>query len=405
MSLITLILIGCGPKVNQADEHLTKETNVTQKTPPLTRAQNTFAFKLFKKICATDATSANKLISPLSVYVDLSMLFNGAEGITQKAMAEALQLKGVSIQMLNRKHKELLEKLPQLDTAVTFDLENSMWYRADLVPSQDFLARTKEFYEADLIRADFESPATAEAMNEWVQKKTRGKITGDFKNLKPDDVLFLLNVVYFNGKWAHPFDPEQTREDLFFSPDGAGNEVPFMHAHQPYAYAEVDGMQLVKLPYGNGQFNMYVFLPPEEQSVQHVIKELNNEQFLEWTKQLKTQKIELFLPKWESSYTVNHMREELSQMGMGPAFQNQADFSRVFEDQPTKISQIKHKTYIRVDESGTEAAGFTSIGLTTTSIKMDPDPIMRVNRPFVYLITAKDKGTILFLGVVNNPAE
>lgn len=398
--LMSIILMGCkSQNQNNSTTEITPETSEN-----MLQSQNNFSFELFKQALKTDTDQKNLLLSPQSIYMDFAMLYNAAEGETKKAMQNAFYLGNNSAKILNQSQFELLKILPKSDTSVVISMANAIWHTKDLTPKKSFLEVNKKFYHAKIEAADFKNSQTISDINQWVNSNTNGKIPTIIDNIAPGEVLFLLNAVYFKGNWKDDFDANQT-QDLVFYTNSEEKKVPFMFKDKRMNYFKNESLQLVELPYGNGNFSMMVLLPTKEKSVEELVEKLNFITFSEWISEMNSTSLKLYLPKWESSYEAHHLKENLTAMGMGIAFENNADFSGLFDKESTKISQIKHKTYIKTDEEGTEAAGATSIGMATTSMPMPSQEEMKADRPFVYLIVEKTSNTVLFIGIVNDPSE
>lgn len=397
-SMIFLSL-GCGSNSHISN---TKRKGTTARANPVTKAQNDFSFKLFGLVVKADHSLSNKMISPLSIYQDLSMVYNGTAGKTREAMQKALQLNDMDTALLNTTSRMLFSLLAQADTAVQIDMVNSIWYREDLHPLSSFLNINNTYYNAEIQPADFSNPQTINLINGWVADHTQQKIKSIIDHINPADVMFLINAIYFNGKWQKNFDPKHTRKRTFYTASKT-EQVSFMYREARYNYAQASTLQIVELPYGNGSFSMYVLLPAKGGDIHTLIDSLNASYFSDITNQMDSTKVKLFLPKWEASYTVNDLIPQLTDMGMGIAFGPQADFTGMYQKRDIQISSVVHKSYIKVDEEGTEAAAATSIGMRLTAAMPDHTPVMDVNRPFVYIITENRTNSILFLGVVNNP--
>lgn len=368
-----------------------------------TEAQNEFAFSLFDKLHKSNLETPNKLISPLSIYMDFGMLYNGASGETKKAIQKGLQMNTGNAEFMNKTQAKILTDFPQIDSSVTINMANAIWYRNGLTPKKTFLDTNKKYYNARIEGADFKNPQTVKDINQWVMESTQGKITSIMDGIAPSEIMFLLNAVYFKGDWQEAFQTKFTRDHAFYTPTGT-KELPLMFMDHRFNYLENDDLQMAELPYGDGHFNMQVLLPSKNSNVDELIAKLNTGYYDSLLDEMTSMKIKLFLPKWEIEYSVDNLKDQLSEMGMGLAFESKADFSELFEDDYAKVSQVKHKTYIKVDEKGTEAAAVTSIGMVTTSMPMPTETEMKVDRPFVYLITERNSGTILFLGVVKDPS-
>ncbi len=374
-------------------------------------AQNQYSFKLFKDNLKSFSGASNILVSPLSIYLDLSMVYNGAEGSTQSGMAKALQLKDTTRTILNKTNKSLITGLPQVDPKVKINIANSIWYRKQgAQPLAPFLKTISSDYQAQVTGADFGNQETVGLINNWVASNTQQKIKSIIDKINPDDMMYLINAVYFNGKWKYEFDPDKTKKRTFYTASGEGVKTDFMTQEGTFKYMKNEGLSVIELPYGNGSFNMYLFLPGTKKTISRdFVSSLNNEKFERFIGKLDSGTVKLRLPKWKYHYDIPNLKPVLSRMGMSVAFQpGQANFSDMYPSEANAyISKVVHKTYIKVDEEGTEAAAVTSTGMTTTSTTTGPDPIpvIDVNHPFLYVITEKQTGAVLFLGIVNNPEE
>ncbi|TAM96915.1 MAG: serpin family protein [Chitinophagaceae bacterium] len=370
-------------------------------------AQNEFALRLFKQTLQNDNSDANKLISPLSVYLDLSMVYNGAAGSTQTALQQAMQLNGIDTNLLNQTNEALITGLPKEDPAIQLNIANSIWYKnRGIQPLSSFLDITNKYYQSQVTGADF-SPATVTQINNWVADATHQKINSIIQQIDPSDIMYLINAIYFKGQWKYSFNPKSTQNNTFYTSTGKQVQAPFMYQEDTFKYISDNSAQMIELPYGNGDFNMYVILPNEGISLHQFTGSFDENTLAGFSPNLKAQKVKLYLPKWKYSYEVNNMIPELSNMGMEVAFSNRADFSNMYPAASgIFINKVIHKTYIAVDEQGTEAAAVTAIGVVATSVGAGSQlPVMDVNRPFLYVIAEKNTGAILFIGEVNNPAE
>ncbi len=370
-------------------------------------AQNKFAFRLFREALLKDKTSSNKLISPLSIYLDLSMVYNGAGGNTLDSMQQVLQLGNINANLLNQTNQALIAGLPEEDPSIVFNIANSIWYRNQgLQPLASFLKINSTYYQAEVAGADFGSPATIDRINNWVASQTHQKIKTIIKQINASDVMCLVNAVYFKGQWKYSFDSKQTGNKAFYLTENNAIQTPFMQLEDTFHYAGSDSLQLIELPYGKGDFNMYILLPAAGISLPRFISNLNEENLQEYLTALRSTDVKLSLPKWKYSYVIDSLLPLLNNLGMGIAsLPRAADFSNMYPPEAhAYISKAVHKTYIEVNEQGTEAAAATSIGVVLpTDIAPETSPVMEVNHPFMYLITEKNSGAILFLGEVNNP--
>lgn len=371
----------------------------------LVKANNSLGFNIFHKLQTTDDAD-NIFISPSSILTALAMTYNGAEGETRSAMEAALQLEGMSRNNVNEAFADLLTILQNPDPDVELAVANSLWSREGIEFNEDFIERSREYFKAEIESLDFDNPGAAEIINNWVKEQTRNTIEKIVEPpINPDTILFLINAIYFKGEWSEQFDPEQTREILFTLPDGSRIEHPVMMQKNDYRYLESDLFQAVSLPYGqNERISMYVFLPAEDVGLDGLYKELDAETWTEWTGSFTSREGEVGLPRFKFEYETS-LNETLKALGMENAFdENIADFSGMHPIPPRLyISEVKHKSFIDVNEEGTEAAAVTSVEVEVTSApETEPFRII-VDRPFFFAIADSMTGSILFMGSVTDP--
>lgn len=399
--IASMFFMYCGTKNMQNNP---QHSVALENSKDMIQSQNNFAFRLFENAISSDVEKENKLISPLSIYMDFAMLYNGASGETKSALQQALHLQDKTPDMLNKMQSQLMMELPEIDSSVALTMANAIWYRKDLTPKSKFLATNQKYYQAKIEAADFGNSKTVQDINTWVSKNTKGKIPSIVDQISPGEVMFLLNAVYFKGEWKDSFKSDYTHDAVFYTATGE-KRLPFMFKEDKINYFKNKDLKISELPYGNGSFSMFVILPSENNDIHRLTEQLNPAYFSDLTSKMDSTTLNFFLPKWEASYSADNLKENLSDMGMGITFKNRADFSEVFESESTKISQIKHKTYIKVDEEGTEAAAATSIGMVTTSMPATPIEEMKVDRPFIYLITERNTGAVLFIGTMDDPSK
>lgn len=374
----------------------------TPVNPQLTDAQTRFSFKLWQHLLAQQKKE-NILISPSSVAIALTMTYNGASGDTQTAMHDALELQGMSLSEVNQAYANLKQRLEQSDPSVQLKLANSLWGRNDINFKPDFLQQTQAYYDANLRSLDFTDPATPKHINHWVSKQTQGKIPQIVDRVNPNDLLFLINATYLKGNWQNEFNPNLTQNRPFHLPNGQEKQHPMMFQTGSYDYLETEQFQAIRLPYGEGRFSLYVFLPQADHNLSQFYSQLNSTTWQTWLGQFAQQDGSITLPRFQLEYGVE-LKPVLSALGMDIAFSDNADFSGI-SDSSAKIDRVKHKTFIEVNEKGTEAAAVTSVGIVATSIRPPSNPFeMVVDRPFFYAIYDRETQTPLFLGSMVNPA-
>jgi len=365
----------------------------------LVESDNKFGLKLFREIVKEEKDS-NVFISPLSVSMALGMTYNGANGETQEAMQEALELSGLTIQEVNEAYKSLIELLRGLDPKVRFQIANSIWYRQYLTPEKKFIDLCKEYFDALVRGMNFADPDAAKIINGWVYENTNGKIERIVDDpIDPMIVMFLINAIYFKGTWTYEFDEESTRDTLFTLPDGTTKPCKMMGQRGEFQYFGNADFQAIDLPYGDGDFSMTIFLPSPKTDIDSLIGEFNPENWNQWIGSFSKHKVILHLPKFTLEYELR-LNDVLITLGMGIAFDpGRADFSKMYKNGGVFISKVKHKTFVEVNEEGTEAAAVTSVGIEVVSLP----PLMRVDRPFVFVIRENESQTIIFIGKIVEP--
>ncbi|MGI2904662.1 serpin family protein [Tolypothrix sp. VBCCA 56010] len=400
-------VLGCS-QVNDSTSALAKsplptESPSTKKTvTPDTKvvAANTkFSFKLFSEVLKKDSKD-NIFISPSSVAIALAMTYNGASGSTQQAMAKALELQGISLEEINSSNAALKILLENPDPKVQLTIANSLWANKDTSFKSEFIQRNKDFYKAKVTNLDFKDSRSSGVINTWVNENTRGKINKIVETIEPEQVLFLINAIYFKGNWSNEFDKNQTAEYPFYIASDKQKQHPMMSRTGDYRYLENEQFQAVSLPYGkDGKISLYVFLPKENNS-KAFYENLNSDNWEKWMAQFSKQEGFVRLPRFKINYDIT-LNDALTDLGMGEAFSAKANFSAMGKN--LAISQVKHKTFVEVNEEGTEAAAATSVGIVATSAVETKPFRMIVDRPFFCVVRDNQTGSVLFMGSIVEP--
>ncbi len=390
-----------------------RDTGIQDNIPPLTgniepgvvEANTKFGFNLFNEILNTEENK-NVFISPFSVSLALAMTLNGAAETTEQAMTDTLQLQGNDTETINTSYALLLQALKTSDPKVTLAIANSLWAHQHFTFNQDFLQRNTDYFGAEVSTLDFADANSVNTINQWVNTNTNGKIDKILDQIDPNEVLFLINAIYFKGAWQTEFDPAKTRDNTFTLADGSQKQVPMMTRQDSYPFYYASDFTAISLPYGEGRVSMYIFLPSQNASLDQFLGNLNAENWQNWISQFREQKVWLQIPKYKFEYKTN-LNDVLKALGMGMAFdENAANFSRMLPDgtKTTKnlyISKVDHKTFVEVNEEGTEAAAVTNVGIAATSAP----PQFIVDRPFFFAIHDNETKTVLFMGTVVDPSE
>ncbi len=376
------------------------DIEINLKSKEIIEADNQFGTDLFKTIIEEENNIKNLMISPLSVSVALAMVYNGAEGDTKTQMEQMLHKYGLTPEEINQSYYDLIEALESHDPKVKFSIANSIFSNDDFTIFDEFLQTNHTYYDAETQSLDFSNTSnTLETVNNWVKNKTNNKIEKILENVSPNDALYLINAIYFNADWTYQFDKNNTQDLPFFQEDETELSVPTMIIEETFNYSNQPKFQILELPYGGEKYSMLILLPNEGYSANEVANSISCENLANWTSNMdKTDKVVL-LPKFEFAYE-NSLSDNLKYLGMEDAFSPvKANFSLI-TDEPIYISTIKHKSYIKVDEEGTEAAAVTG---TTFKVRENDPEIFNVDHPFVFTIREKDTNSILFIGKVSNP--
>lgn len=391
-----------GEKVETTNqEEVTSQTSVsTIKIDDRFRDANTkFSFDFFARMAEAEKDK-NVFVSPTSLSFALTMALNGARGETAQSILNTLSLSKLNLAEVNKETRTLKTVIENLDPKTEIMTSNSLWAREKL--NEEFVHQSKDFFDAQIKEVDFENSKTASIINGWVSNSTKGKINQIIDHTEGEDIqMIIINALYFKGSWQNKFEPKQTQLQEFSLPDGTKKQQPLMHHFGHYKYIKNDKFQAIRLPYGNGRTSMYVFLPAEGLKLPDFLKELNTKHWAEWTESMSPIKGEIALPKFRLEYE-NILNAALVKMGMGLAFSGQADFSGIC-GKSLRVDQVKQKTFVDVNEEGTEAAAVTSIEMVSPSAVQEETFQMIVNRPFFCAICDDQTGTILFMGAIVNP--
>ena len=365
----------------------------------LIAANTRLSFKLFSEILKQQPDQ-NIFISPASIAIALAMTYNGAQGQTQQAMAQTLELQGMSLEEVNQANAALRATLTNPDPKVQLFLANSLWARQEISFNREFQEKNQTFYGAKITALDFNDPRVSSIINNWVNQSTKGKIDQiiDNKEITPNTILFLLNAIYFKGLWTTEFDKTKTRELPFRLSNGTQKPHPIMFRQSEYQYYTNELFQAVSLPYGQGRFSLYIFLPQKNIDLKTFYKNLKPDNWEQWMNQFMPKQLLLGLPRFRLKYGLE-LSNTLKPLGMEIAFdENRANF-RGLTPLPAYISKVKHNTFFEVNEEGSEASGATSVQIATRGLS----PQLIVDRPFFCAIRDNQTKSILFMGSVVEP--
>ncbi len=372
-------------------------------------ATDDFGFRLLKAL-AKDPKQ-NTIISPLGIAMAFAMAYNGAAGATKREMAKTLGLGSLSDDDINRANHKLMHTLATADPAVQPEIANALWVQKDYPINPDFRTVCQSFYEARAVNLNFvgDPKGAAAEINSWVDKYTHHRIPVLVKEVDRKTRLILTDAVHFKGAWSSKFEKTETRSRPFHLLSGESRNTAMMEQTSDFLYLENQDFQAIRLPYGNERYAMYVFLPRKTAGLSDFLRSLDQKHWKQWTGQFASRTTQIDLPKFETAYS-EQLNDALNEMGMKLAFdERRADFSRIpinsTRGNELYISGVKHKTWIKVDEEGTEAAAATSLEFELSAAEIGTSNVMMVDHPFFFAITEKQSGALLFAGVVMDPTS
>lgn len=402
--LSIFLFMACDKSNPQPDRKELKPIKMSHADASVVEASNQFGFEMMNELKEQANVHKNMLISPLSISYALGMTYNGAAGDTKAEMAACMNLESLPLQEVNSSFQYLTEALMNVDEKVHMEIANSIWYRKSFQVQDDFIQTNSKYYNALVSSLDFSSPDASSTINNWVSDATNGKIDRIVGQISPLDMMFLINAIYFKGQWRHEFEKNKTTGQVFYLRNGEEVQVPTMQVESKFRYFENDYCSAVEMPYGRGNFSMVLMLPEENLQPEDVISQLASGASLsEELEQADSTSVQVYLPKFTFSYE-QAMNGILKSLGMEKAFDpHQANFTKINpEVDDLHVSSVKHKSFIEVNEEGTEAAAVTSVTVGVTSAGPS-GYVLRFNRPFVFAIREQSTETILFSGIVETP--
>lgn len=394
------VFTACQNDENPVSPKTRKDIVLTSAELDMTDVGTDFAFRFFNQVCNAETEKPNLFVSPLSASLCLSMVANGANANTLEEMKSALGFSDYSVEAINNYNRKLVNALLDLDNTTRLGIANSIWIKQGFNVLPAFTAVNREMYDAEVREVDFASSATVDAINRWCADKTNNCIKEVLDEIPEDAQMYLLNALYFKGTWKEPFKKADTKSEYFTDASGNESTVPMMNIRKEhFMYTQNDYFSIAELPYGNEAFSMVVLLPAEDKTLQDCLPQLTKKQWGEWSDALRSQTLNLKLPKFELGYKKS-LEKDMQALGMKDAFDRlKADFSKTSET-PLFVSLLEQTAYVNVNEEGTEAAAVTIAGDGVTAVGPETPVDFYVNRPFIFFIREKSTGTILFAGRV-----
>ncbi|XP_018414893.1 PREDICTED: alpha-1-antitrypsin-like [Nanorana parkeri] len=385
-----------------------KELKKVQALGETVKGNSEFAINFFKHVTSMASqgkasTPTNVVFSPLSISSTFSMLMLGSGSKTHQEIWEGLRLNNTHCEEkeVHRAYSNLLQMLNEPKSSLRVDISNAIFLQDTLTLLKNFEDSVQDLYHAEIRKTNLTDPQKAkEEINEYVKNKTEGKIEELVKDLSKDSNMVLINLVLFKGEWQEPFHPGSTKLEKFIVDKTTTVDVPMMLRLGQYNFYRDTKLSctVVELPYKDSA-SMIIAIP-EPGKIHELEQRLSTETIHRWRTSFRKGPIELSLPKFSISSTIN-LEDALHQLGINTAFTNSADFSGITQDVGLKLDKAMHRTILDVDEKGTVAAGAT----TSEMVPMMLFQRLIFNRPFVLITSDKNTNSILFMGTVMNPAQ
>ena len=370
-------------------------------------ANNQFAIDMYQQINdQLDQADKNVFFSPYSLSTAMAMLYVAAEGETKQQIQKTFYYPSMDI--LNPNSAALYNQFNKPNPDYQLATVNDLWMQQGLTPNKTYVDNVQRYYGGQVTNLNFKgSPdPSRQIINKKIAQNTNQLIPEllPADSIQSDVVAVLTNAVYFKGDWKMPFDANSTTEQLFSPLIGPSSNIKMMNMQADFGYSEDKQVQVVQLPYKGDDLSMLVILPKskDKAAVQQLVRDLSANKIKKWNKDLVTQEVNLYLPKFKLAERYD-MKGLLSDMGMPSAFKGKATFKLFDQSLPIKIDDVYHQAVVIVDEKGTEAAAATGIVATEASAPINQPVEFKADHPFIFLIKDNKTDAILFLGQVNKP--
>jgi len=376
--------------------------------PEMIASNTRFALELFDILC-DDSIDSNVFISPLSISTALTMAYSGSDGTTEEAMRNTLGYGSLTTEEIEEGYEDLLTSLEGVDNDVQLSVANSVWVEQGFEEQiyEEYKETLETHYKSEYFARQF-NQGTVDELNDWVSENTEKKIDKILDEISPQNVMFLVNAIYFKADWTNQFKESNTQKRDFYLMDGTTVQVDTMAQEEKFKYINGSNYAAARLPYGREQIAMYVFLPHPDENLGDFLETLDSETLDEIIDGMhNVPELKVRLPKFKFEYGKKRLNQALIDLGMGVAFDpDEADLSKIANVGANNlyIDFVDHKALIEVDEKGTVAAAVTNVGISLTSAPIS-ETTFYVNRPFFFIIRDDRTGTILFMGQILNPLD
>ena len=371
----------------------------------ISSANNQFAVDFYKQIL-DEESGKNIFYSPASLYVAFSLLYEGAKENTAQQMANVFGFESDAFARHNAT-AHALSSLNRDDDYATLEMANALWIADWFAPYESYLDITRSSYLADAQTVNFsDEDDSVNRINDWAAEKTRDKIKKVIRpeNVNTDTAMVINNAIYFKGTWLTQFAEEDTKKSEFHTDDTQSVNTDFMNEENIFGYTHSDGAQVLQMPYKGERLSMLVILP-DDPDMREFEESLSAQQIQRWTDNLSNQKVIVSMPKFETK-TNYQLNGHLIAMGMPDVFSDVADLSGIgiSPGENLYVTKAIQDAYVKVNESGTEAAAVTTLLLETSSVQPRP-PSFIADHPFLFVIQDDESGMILFMGRISNPTS
>ena len=404
-ALILCVVCLCAPACQKlgGGEELPEETSpavpiaLTKADGAIRDASNASGLDIFSRLYAV-RNGKDVSFSPLSLSLAFAMAAEGAEGDTYKQIADAFGWGDATKEELGAFYKKMIDGLVEADPKVSFTSSNSLWTAQDFAAKDGYKKLLSDNFAAESYQVDFTAAATLKKINDWCSVKTDGKIPQMLQQLDPATRMMLINALLYKAPWATEWTVEKDRA---FRGDGSVSKKDYLYADKSFGYADLTDCEAVSLAYGNGAYEMGVFLPKEGRTVAGILPLVKEKA---GSLVLPTRTVEVHLPMFSTEYsTEGALPAILKSKGVRLAFSDAADFSGISAAERVMISEVLQKVKIDVTEKGTEFAAVTVITMVTSAMPVTPPQkiVFDADRPFVYLIRETSTNAILLIGTLS----
>ena len=367
-----------------------------------------FGFRLLSRLIEGEPRKQNVVISPVSVELALAMTYAGAEGATAAAIAGTAGWNGLARERILEVESALRNALKDAGPDVTLQIANAIWVDngigIELRPQ--FSQEVKNAFGSEIFSRPFQDPGIARDINGWVNQQTAGRIP-ELVAEPPPPPLLLADAVYFKAPWRSRFEPRANSNEPFYLEDHTQVQAVMMHKAASFPYLKADIFEAVRLPYAGNRFGLVLLLPGSGLSIGDLVRQLSERSWPELQRGFQLTECDVAVPRFKITSQAG-LDQPLKDLGMSQAFDARtADFRRMLAGTtaPLYIGSVVHKTYLRVDEAGSEAAAATAVGMVASAMPMRKGIKVVFNRPFVLVLTDETTQAMLFTGVLGNPDD